>query len=59
MMERPDADLAVPAIYEEWLFKWTATPKRRRFGSHGFTRATTALARLFRPITSPKGTAHA
>lgn len=59
MMERPDADLAVPALYEAWLFSWRGPPKRRRFGSHGFTRATTALARLFRPITSPKGNAHA
>lgn len=59
MMERPDADLAVPALYEAWLFSWRGPPKRRALGFTMLSRATTAVGRLLRPLIPSKGTANA
>lgn len=55
MLEQPDVDLAVPALYEAWLFSWRGPPKRRRFLTAW---PAAVLARLIRPLTPSKGTAN-
>ncbi|MDP3400853.1 MAG: hypothetical protein Q8R97_07010, partial [Brevundimonas sp.] len=55
MMERPDADLAVPALYEAWLFAWRGPPPRPSLRAT-IARLARAALRLFHcPIPFQKG----